>query len=307
MTNEELINAIRTDGDTDRTKMLQLWNQNRGMIRKACQKVRGYMEPEDAMQECYLPFAEAVDAYDPEAGQNFVSFMYSRLTWHLIRYVQENGGMIRIPPYQRETIRKYRKYVSDFYQITGREPNDRMVCAVLDLTPDQLQQLRQDALCIRLNSLDKPLSVDGDNEVYLSDIIPDTGTDLEEATMEAVFMQQRKKAVREAVDSLERAQEREAIRLYYYEGMTYDQAGEIMGIRREKVRSLLAGAFRKLRTGKRSRALREYADASGLYSMGLRGGIGSFNRTWTSSTENAALKDLERQRDNLLRELSRLT
>ncbi|MDO5476900.1 MAG: sigma-70 family RNA polymerase sigma factor [Eubacteriales bacterium] len=300
MTNEEIITAIRTEGDPDRHLLMDLWNQNAGLIRKACGKMQGYLEPEDARQECFIPFSEAVDAYDPGAGQSFASFLYSRLSWHLIRYVQDSGASIRIPIYQRDTIRKYRKYVTSYYQITGKEPEDRTICAVLDLSPEQLQQLRKDQCCINPKSLDAPLSAGEDDAVCLSDIIPDTGADIEEPTTEAIFRQQRRRAVWDAVDSLEAAQEREAVRLYYREGMTYQQAAEVMGVSAQRVRAVIAQAFRKLRTRKKYRVLREFVDLSPLYSMGIRGGIGSFNRTWTSSTENAALKDLERQREMLI-------
>jgi len=291
MTNEELLNAIRTGGNN--SLLMELWNQNSGIIRKACGKFAGRLEPEDARQECFFAFTEAVKEYDPEAGATFAGYLLNRCVWHLSRYYEQAGGLIRIPVYQRQAIRKHRQFTRAFYQTNGRQPEDREVCAALKLSPGQHEQLKKDALCVYLDSLDAPLPMDTEHDLYLRDRIPDAGRDIEEEAAAGLYNLERRKAVWKAVNSLDKQQERDAVKLYYLDGLTYDQTGEVMGISRERVRVILKEAMRKLRTRKKYRELRGFVDLSIEYSKGIQGGMNSFNRTWTSATEHAALWILE--------------
>ena len=296
MTNEELIDAIRKE-DRDNSLLMQLWNQNAGLIRKACRKFSGYIEAEDATQECFIAFTNAVNEYDPEAGQSFASFAFNRMVWHLVRYT-DNNGPIRMPAYQKDRIRKYRRYVQQCYQKAGTRPADYDVCVVLDISAEQLRELRKDICRTDMRSLDAPISAD--SETTIADTVLDSETDIEEEAMQDLYRRERARAVWKAVDTL-RPQEGEAIRLYYRDGMTYTQIGEAMGLSRERVRVILAQGIRQLRTGRRYKVLREFVDLSATYSEGLRGSLNMFNRTWTSSTESAAMKELERQRLQLIR------
>ena len=69
------------------------------------------------------------------------------------------------------------------------------------------------------------------------------------------------------------------------------------GIRyiRGAVRHIQAKALRELRKPRYSKRLRPFLpDADRIYSMAITGnGVGKFNRTWTSSTERAALNVID--------------
>ena len=67
--------------------------------------------------------------------------------------------------------------------------------------------------------------------------------------------------------------------------------GADYGITIEAIRQMERKALRALRGGRNRKKLLPFME---VYGMALTGnGVGRFNRTWTSSTERAALKDME--------------
>lgn len=293
MTNEEILSAIRTDGDPDNNLLMMLWNQNSGIVRKACRKFDGFIEEEDARQECFIAFTEAVTDYDPGCGYKFSTHMFRCMEWHLSRYIEECCQPVRIPSYQAQAIQQYRRFMRMFYQTHGRQPEDPEICAGLSMSRPQLEQLRRDMYAVNPKRLDKPLPGDTDG-LTIADMVMDTGVDIENDAVDIVHARELKQAVRQAVDSLDKTQERQAIRLCYFNGMTYKEAGAVMGVSGARVRVCLANGIRKLRIRKEYKPLRGFIDMSPTYSMGLRGGIASFNHSWTSATEKTALRELER-------------
>jgi hypothetical protein len=68
--------------------------------------------------------------------------------------------------------------------------------------------------------------------------------------------------------------------------MTLKEISTVTGRKESEVRTAETNALKTLSHCKGSTALNEYA-----YNMGLKGcGVAKFNRTWTSSTERAALE-----------------
>lgn len=92
------------------------------------------------------------------------------------------------------------------------------------------------------------------------------------------------------VDTLPEEQ-RDVVRTQYREDLTLPQVSDRLGMDYRAVKTARARAFRELRkphyTNKLSRFLPDRA-----LSLAYGGGVESYNRTWTSSTERAAFKDL---------------
>jgi len=301
--NEEIIVQIRTRGDSVGCLKMQLWEKNSGIIRKACKKYAGYIEEEDAMQECYFAFTDAVNEYDPDSGVTFAGYCFDRCRWHLFRYIEECGAVIRIPSHARQLISRYNKFVREWVVVHEENPSDSAICFNLNITQDKLDRLRIDMSLIDVGSLDAPLT-DEEDSLEKVDTVPDQSVNVEEDALESRFIQERKRAVWGAVDSL-RPQDAEAVRMHYKQGLTYKEAGEVAGANANTIRRRIASGVRQLRTGKQSKILREFIDLSPTYSMSLKGGMNSFNHTWTSSTERAALKNIgiEEEQNTAIKEL----
>lgn len=302
MTNEQLIMVIR-DGDADNSKSMELWNQNAGLIHKACIKYAGVIEKEDALQECFIAFLDAVHDFDPSAGQAFAGYVYDRCRWHLYRYRENCSGLIRMPANQRQTLNKYRRFVREMYQEHGALPDDLEICRAIQVNPGQLKQLRKDMQTVDVKSLEEPLNNDTE-ALTAADTVPDTSVNVEDDIIERMQDQERRRAVWAAVGTLS-PDDGKALRLYYLEGLTYSRIAESMGIDQQKVRTCIARGLRQLRTGKQGRILREYIDI--VPENYMRGSsLSAFNRTWTSCTESAALRRLEAMETQIRKELQRI-
>lgn len=290
LSNEDIVNQIRTRGDSDGCLKMRLWEKNSGIIRKACKRYAGYIEEEDAMQECYFAFTDAVNEFNPNSGVTFARFCFDRCRWHLFRYIENCGAVIRIPPHAKQLISKYKKFVRQWVVVHEENPSDSVICFNLNITQDKLDRLRIDMSLMDVGSLDAPLT-DEEESLKTVDTVPDQAVNVEEDALESQFTQERKRAVWGAVDTL-RPQDAEAVRMHYKQGLTYKEAGEVAGANANTIRRRIASGVRQLRRGKQYKILREFIDLSQTYSMSLNGGISSFNHTWTSSTERAALKNI---------------
>ena len=108
MDNEQLVARIRAGVDTA-DNMLILYEQNHGFIHKMALKYSGYAEIEDLKQEAYIGLCAAVEHYDEDKGVAFISYAGFWIKQTMQRYIDNCGGVVRLPVHAREWIAKYKK------------------------------------------------------------------------------------------------------------------------------------------------------------------------------------------------------
>lgn len=292
MTNEQLVIRIKAGIDTA-DNMAQLWQQNRAFIHSMAWRYRGYAEMDDLEQEGFLGLCRAVEKYDSDKGVQFLSYAGHWIKQSMVRYAMGNGT-VRIPEYNQNAIRKYKKLVSDFEKEIGRKPTRPEICYYLGLSDEEYQQLLQDASIDQLQSLDSP--IEGTEGLTVGDLAADT-RDVEEEILSDRQEQQLKEILWSLVDDLPEMQS-EVIRMRFQKGLTLQSAGDILGITKERVRQEEAKSLRSLRKWEVVERIRpflyDYIDCQAHKGTGVE----SFNRTWTSSTERVALYLTERKNSN---------
>lgn len=289
MTNEQI--AIRIKAGIDvANNMLQLWQQNRGFIHKIVNQYKAYAEEEDLEQEGYLGLCAAVYHYNPDEGVTFLHYASFWIKQYMSRYIKSNGT-IRLPEFMQGRIREYNKMVQKWQQNYHRKPTDGEICHFLDLSWEMLENLRKAAQMVQIGSLDVPVGEEGDCSMY--DLLP-SAIDEEEQTIEKIQHEQLCAVLWPLVDSLP-GQQPQVIRARYQERRTLADIAKEKGVTLDAIRQQEAKGLRELRKPSKSKLLRPFLpEDDRIYSMGLQGnGVGSFNRTWTSSTERAALRDWE--------------
>lgn len=287
MTNEQL--AIRIKAGIDvADNMLQLWQQNRGFIHKIVNQYKAYAEEEDLEQEGYLGLSAAVDHYNPDEGVAFLHYASFWIKQYMSRYIKSNGT-IRLPEFMQGRVREYNKMVRKWQQNYHRKPTDVEICHFLDISWEMLENLRKAAQMVQIGSLDVPVGEEGDCSMY--DLLP-SAIDEEEQTIEKIQHEQLCAVLWPLVDSLP-GQQPQVIRARYQERRTLADIAKEKGVTLDAIRQQEAKGLRELRKPSKSKLLRPFLpEDDRIYSMGLQGnGVGSFNRTWTSSTERAALRD----------------
>ena len=137
-----------------------------------------------------------------------------------------------------------------------------------------------------IGSLDVPAG--NDEECSMYDLLPGQESQ-EEDIVEKLQQEQLRDTLWSMVDELP-DQQNVVIRMRYQQGATLKEAGEAAGLSVDQARQQQSKALRDLRGNRELWALR-YGDT---YNKALKGnGVEHFNRTWTSSTEYAAIKLME--------------
>lgn len=288
MSNEELVEQIQK-GINVSANMEQLYLQNKGVIYKIARRYSNYVNIEDLMQEGYIGLHEAVSKYSSDREVKFITYASFWLQRAMEKCLEHQGGVVRAPRDLRQMITKYKKVVDAIEKQTGREPSDKELCLSLGISQSSLDNVRWYVSCFsNLESLEGTIT---DTEgLALCDAIP--GND--DVENEVIY-----KNVDNDISDLwnivvmnTNAQEYEVICLRYRNNMTLQAIGDKLGITREGVRKIENKCLRKLRVPRVRRLLQDNYDL--VESMAYRGSVSSFNYTWTSSTEKAALKLMEK-------------
>lgn len=285
MTNEQLVVLIK-DGIDVSDNMLQLWQQNRGFINKIAFAYRGYEDIEDLKQQGYIGLCQAVDGYRSEENVPFINYAAFWIRQSMERYIENCGSVVRIPSNEKQRQRKYKKLIHDFKARTGREPTDWEVCHCMQISYKVLEEMKNNARMGQIGSLDNYIGEDGDNTV--ADMVPGD-MDVEGLVLDKVEKEELRQVVWSVVDTLPDKQPR-VIRSIYQEGKTLKATGETIGVSKERIRRIRDDALRELRNTNRRYRLIAFLPEAVESTAYRHNGSREFERTWTSSTERAALR-----------------
>lgn len=293
MTNEQLVIRIKA-GEDVAENMEQLFKQVRRFIHAIAWRYQESGEMEDLGQEGYLALYPAIDGYDPERGAKFLTYAEYHIRQRMTRYLQQNGSALRIPVGQDERIRKYRRFCNSFQLEHGRKPSDRETAALMGFTLEQVRDIQETACMAVLASLDSPVTgIDGGEGTTVGDLVP-SGEDLEDDVLQRLDYERLRSVLWECVDSLE-GQQPEVIRRRFQGRQTFREIGEQWGTDIGEIRKQESKALRELRKHSNSSRLRPFLpEEHDPYGYLWRNtGVESFSRTWTSSTERAAMEIAE--------------
>lgn len=290
MTNEQIV--IRIKAGIDRSgNMQKLWEQNRALIRDMAKRYKGYADMEDLEQEGYIALYDAVEGYDPEKGYKFMTYARHWIRQGMKRYIDNCCSTIRIPVHEKEKLQEYRKLVNAFQMYRNRKPTAEETAYNMHLDMEQVHELEAALKLEQIGSLDAYLSEDDENSKTAGDMIP-SDMDVESLVLDSLEACMVNDTVWEVVGSLP-DNLAGIIKDRYREGKTLKEIGQSAGIPLKEIYSMEAAAMRGLRRPERRNRLAmllpELVEARAYRHIGVAG----FNRTWTSSTEKAALMDFK--------------
>jgi RNA polymerase primary sigma factor len=289
MTNEELVIRIKTGIDPEEN-MLILYNQVKGFIYKIALRYRGQGEIDDFMQEGFLSLYDAIDGYNPDTGNKFLTYAQYWIMQGIKRYINRNSCCLRLSFQSQERVRKYKKTCDFFVKEYGRDPSETEIADLMGLGVEQVRDILKNACMTSLVSLDAPIKGFEEEGFTTGDSIP-SSEGMEEETLDRLQQEQLKSLLWGYVDSLQDRQP-EVIRKRYIGNMTLEAIGNERGVKPGVIRKEELKAMRELRKPHISGKLRPFLpETDVIYSMGIKGtGYERFNQTWTSATERAALR-----------------
>lgn len=281
MTNEQLVVAIKA-GSNVVENMLQLYLQVKNFIHSVAWRYRGLADLDDLEQEGYLALYDAIDGFDPAADCLFLTYAKHWIRQRMIRYIQNNGS-VRIPVHEQELLWKAKKAELIFRQTHGRRPTFQEISRGAGISIDRIVRLQEVAELEKIVSLD--VRVNDEDETTQMELIPGMD-DIEDSVLSSVEQEQLKAIIWPMVDELPEKQAA-VIRMRYQDCITLKAAGQRIGVSAPAAQTLEGRGL--LALYHKRRRLKEFFPEK-IESIAYRGTYSSFNRTWTSSTERAALK-----------------
>jgi RNA polymerase primary sigma factor len=199
----------------------------------------------DLIQEGNIGLMRAVQRYDWRRGHRFSTHATWWIRQAISRAVADKGRAIRLPVYVNTALNRVRRERQRLIQEMGREPSEQELADAVGLEVERLHEL--EAAPGTPISLELPVGEDEEQE--LGDVLAD---DTSQSPEDAAAMHTMKEEVREVLEDVLTPREQLVLELRFGlggSGHTYplEQVGRQLGITRERVRQIEAGALAKLR------------------------------------------------------------
>lgn len=198
----------------------QLVVENTGLVNMAAKKfISSGHEFEDLMQLGYIGLIKAIDRFNPEYGVMFSTYAVPMIIGEIRRFLRDDGK-VKVSRQVKQNVKLMKQFEENFIQENGRSPRVSELAALMECSCEEIAEL-VDAKSILggLASIDdEKFSAGGMN--IASD---------ENETKKAEIID-----LKNMIGDL-KDRERRVIVLRYFEDMTQQQTGELLGISQVQV------------------------------------------------------------------------
>ncbi len=184
---------------------------------------------------------DAIDKFDPERGIKFETYAIARIRGAIMDGLRDNDW---VPRSVRQKAKNLEKVCSELENQLGRYPTDQEISEALQIPVDDFYQMLNEVSCTTLTSLDEIWLTRNpeDENVRVLDLIENEDSD---DPVKQVEIAELKEALSKAIDALSE-REKLVITLYYYEGLTLKEIGEVLNISESRVSQIHTKAIFRL-------------------------------------------------------------
>ena len=191
---------------------------------------------DDIRQVAYIGLVKAASRFDPEKGDDFVSFAVPTISGEIKRHLRDNGWVIRPPRRIQELRSRAATAGPRLAQSLGRSPSTRELAEHLGESVEDLREAHASQDVLSPMSLD--LTFGEDESITLADAVG--SADAGHAAVE------RAHDVRVAMRGLS-ARERRILHLRFFEDRTQQQIAGELGVTQMQVSRLLVKILARMR------------------------------------------------------------
>jgi RNA polymerase sigma factor for flagellar operon FliA len=199
------------------------------------------VEQADLVSYGMFGLIDALEKFEPARGNKFETYAIPRIKGAIIA---ELRAMDWVPRSVRFKAREIEKAHSDLESMLKRAPTEREMAERLGVSMSELHDVTSQISFVSVLALDGLLWVGSDRgeQVSLLDTLADRGGDI--AT--GLEGQETRGLLAAAINSLSE-REKIVVTLYYFEGLTLNEIGEILGVTESRICQIHTKAVGQLR------------------------------------------------------------
>ncbi|HLM95568.1 MAG TPA: RNA polymerase sigma factor WhiG [Acidimicrobiales bacterium] len=200
-----------------------------------------HVDGSDLVSYGIIGLIDAIDRFSPDRQVKFETYAIPRIRGAII---DELRAIDWVPRSVRAKARAVEQAYASLEATLLRTPTDAEVAAELDMSESDLQDILRQISFVGVAALDEVFMVGGDrtDRTTLGDTIPDAA-----AGPVALFEDKESKEILAQAIMQLGERERTVLSLYYYEGLTLAEIGEILGVTESRVCQIHTKAVLQLR------------------------------------------------------------
>ncbi len=200
-----------------------------------------HVEHADLVSYGIFGLMDAIEKFEPERGYKFETYAVARIRGAII---DELRSVDWVPRSVRTRARQVETAMQRLEAERKRTPSDEELAEELGWSLEELQDTLARMSMTSIAALDEVLDVGEGDRITLVDTLQDLTASLPEETLDDA---ETKRLLRETLTRLTE-REQTVLGLYYFEGMTLAQVGDVLGVTESRVCQIHTKAVLSLRT-----------------------------------------------------------
>ncbi|MFT7473280.1 MAG: RNA polymerase sigma factor for flagellar operon FliA [Verrucomicrobiales bacterium] len=199
------------------------------------------VEQADLVSYGIFGLIDAIDKFDPERGYKFETYAISRIKGAML---DELRSMDWVPRSVRTKAKRIEQANAKLEAKLGRAPSDEELAGALDITTVELETMLTKISFVGVVALDEMLSGgERGDSMTLGDTIPDKGT----GPVGSFEVEEMRQLLAESINGMTE-REKIVLTLYYYEGLTLAEIGQVLGVTESRVCQIHTKSVLRLRS-----------------------------------------------------------